>query len=181
MLSFNSALLAVALLAGNPHTTVSSAPIEPRAQPFDKPLGGINLAGFDFGMLFSSLVSLNLHLYARFFREFFFSLTHVNILRLTPPTPLFFLGVDIWGDSNGPYVAPPMWHIDHFGAQGARLFRLPFAWQFMQNDHWNWGSINDGFFNQYNAYVNKITSMGGYAIVDLVKSNTYRVVQWQRH
>jgi len=75
--------------------------------------------------------------------------------------------VDTSGDYTPPYTAPPTSQYTHFSAEGANLYRIPFAWQEMTPTLG--GTINSTFFELYDATVSAAlaSSSSAYVIVDL--------------
>ncbi|KII94195.1 glycoside hydrolase family 5 protein [Plicaturopsis crispa FD-325 SS-3] len=71
------------------------------------------------------------------------------------------------GSFTGPPVSPPPAQYEHFGSQGANLFRVPFAWQLMTPTLG--GSINETFFEIYDTTVQAALSASSspYVIIDL--------------
>ena len=76
----------------------------------------------------------------------------------------FDFGIDGAGNKFGSYATPPDWHIDHFADQGVRLFRIPFGWSFIQPSVGS--EIDNGFFSNYDRYVQKALSRGARVIID---------------
>lgn len=80
-------------------------------------------------------------------------------------------GLEFSVDSDGSVAAnprpmqPPLWHINHFVSQGVNVFRIPFAWQYMQD---SFGPLNEGYFQQYNQVVQNVLNQGAWAIIDMV-------------
>ncbi|PCH33921.1 glycoside hydrolase family 5 protein [Wolfiporia cocos MD-104 SS10] len=80
-------------------------------------------------------------------------------------------GYDFTVYTNGSFTdsaaPPPTWQYAHFSAEGANLYRVPFAWQEMTPTLG--GPINTSFFEQYDSTVQAAlaSSPYAYAIVDL--------------
>jgi len=71
------------------------------------------------------------------------------------------------GDFSGTGDAPPTSQYTHFSAEGANLYRIPFAWQLMTPTLG--GTINSTFFSEYDTTVQAALSSDSdvYVIVDL--------------
>ncbi|KAH9948200.1 glycoside hydrolase superfamily [Amylocystis lapponica] len=75
--------------------------------------------------------------------------------------------VDTNGTYSGKFAVPPSNEYAHFSAEGANLYRVPFAWQLMTPTLG--GDINTTFFDQYNTTIQQALASNStaYAIIDL--------------
>ncbi|KAF7799321.1 hypothetical protein EIP86_010553 [Pleurotus ostreatoroseus] len=95
----------------------------------------------------------------------------------TPASPIIRLGgvntagydfsVATDGSFTGTGVSPPTSQYSHFTAEGANLYRIPFAWQLMTPTLG--GQIDPNFFSRYDATVQAALNSGPnvHVIVDL--------------
>ncbi|WVQ72195.1 hypothetical protein IAR50_001741 [Cryptococcus sp. DSM 104548] len=76
----------------------------------------------------------------------------------------FGIGQD--GYATGGATCPDVAQIAHFVKDGANVFRLPFAWQYI-TPSWTSTSFNTDYFNAYNRLVRAVLNAGAYVILDL--------------
>jgi endoglucanase len=92
-------------------------------------------------------------------------------MTLTDFIPVNMAGYDFSvytdGSVSGTGVEPPTAQFSHFAGQGVNVFRIPFAWQFMQPTVG--GAISESFFARYDKTVQLALSQSTkpYVIIDL--------------